>query len=73
MTVSGADSGPGAFARASNGRGRRTTTFAISVKAHEVRIASTTVPVAAIPRRFSPRERRRRNARIHQKKPSQFK
>ena len=72
MTVSGAGNGPGAFARASNGRGRWTTNFRSSVNHHEVSNAATTVPVAAMPRRFRPRDLRRRNARIHQKNPFQF-
>jgi len=72
MTVSGAGSAPGAFARASNGRGRRTMSLMISVSAHASIIPKTTVAVAAMPRRLSPRERRRRKARIHQKKPSQL-
>ena len=71
-TVSGAGSAEGAFASASNGRGRRTTSLISSSIAHASIIPNTTVAVAAMPRRLTPRERRRRNARIHQKKPFQF-
>src|SRR4029077_14697124 len=72
MIVSGAGRTAGALTKASNGRGRRTMTFRISVITHASTMPRTTVAVAAMPRRFSPRERRRRKARIHQKKPFQF-
>src|SRR5438093_13658549 len=50
MTVSGAGNAPGAFASASNGRGRRTTSLISSSIAQASTIANTTVAVAAMPR-----------------------